>query len=1279
MGFERIKPRNSERPPPDALAPPLDASVRLIGGRYRIESRLAEGGMGCVYRVHDERTGAQLALKRLLRGESRQHVALFEREYRTLVGIQHPRIIRAFDYGVDAEGPYYTMELAPGRDLHKLAPLPVQTALSYLRDIATCLGLLHTRRLLHRDITPHNVRVLDNGECKLIDFGALTSFGIPELVVGTPPCIPPEALKRAPIDQRADIFSFGAMMYWSLTRRHAFPARTISELTPLWRKRPVPPSSLVPGISKQLDAFVLRLLQIDPQLRPATMAEVVERLTVLGELPPEDAATQHALAESYLVHTSCVGREPELRRLREISSQLRTGRGHAALLLGPRGVGRSRMLHEVSLQGQLLGLPILQLDARARPEPYGSMITLLEYLIDQAPSARQLALTHATTLAQLDTGIARRLGIAAAAPHAEISGDWRARVQQLSLDLVNTACLAHPLMLLVDDVDAADEASLAMFAGLAGLTSQTQLTLIATATDAAVQARLALSWRSLYKRTEKIELSPLSSRDVATLARSLFGDVPNLQRFSEWLSEHGGGLPLHIMALIRRLYASALIRYVDGIWVLPVERPPQLALDDLDQLLAGRVEHLSENARALAEAIAIAQGTLTREQCAQLVTNANPLMLLDELVRAEVLEDSLQGYRFTHQVLRDLLRARMSAARREQLHVELAERTLSGATPATLMRARMEAGWHLLQAGHEERGADLLATVAYDAVGVRLAFADLQVIAPTLETALKVYTKLGRPLHARMPLMTALAQAGYYVDRMWGERYGDDALAAAEELSGLKLAARLRPYLGRTLGLLVGLTTGWLRFMRVPRRQRSYTFLDVMTQLFGVVTTLTGAAAIALDVPRAAHVAAALEPFMGLPKRVTPTGIAEYCASLKEIGRENQAGALAVWYTLLARFEDRRRYYVALPQAVRPLYTGGLLFARGVFESFRDGQGALECADGLDRLGLKLYAMIASALRSIHFANRGDLIQARLHREQVEVHAIQVGSAWQVELWEPAALILVYTQIGDVTEMIRIADRLDALATHYPSLALHAKLARLALGVVREDDGGLQIEADAPTATMQGVLQRVLEVIDEEPPRSFIGWGAVCGFAARALNYVGRHAEAKALCERALSQLTEADRPFVTLFLNIEIELAAADAGLGRSAEAHARMEEIRSFHGESDNPLTRGRIHEAFARLSARSGDWPAYREHLDAMRSWYGRTGTATLIARVERLRALDPVQSNRPDASGTKPANDQLDEVDPDTQAAQLTNENAAATVCTVTDITNTDSKAPGGIRS
>jgi hypothetical protein len=556
-------------------------------------------------------------------------------------------------------------------------------------------------------------------------------------------------------------------------------------------------------------------------------------------------------------------------------------------------------------------------------------------------------------------------------------------------------------------------------------------------------------------------------------------------------------------------------------------------------------------------------------------------------------------------------------------------------------------------------------------VGVRLAFVDLQIIAPALEAALAVYTRLGRPLTERMPLLTSLAQAGYYVERFWGERYADQALSVIQELSGLKLAARLRPYLGRTFSLLVGLARAWLRFALMPRRDLKYTFTDVMTQLFGVVTTMAGSAAIALDVPRAASVAAVLEPFRGLPRRLTPTGIAEYCASLMEIGRENQAVALTMWCELQKRFGDSH-YYIALPRPARPLYTGGLWFARGVFESFRDGQGALEAADALDRLGLKLYSMIASALRSIHFSNRGDLAQARLHREQVDVHAIQVGSAWQIELWEPAALILVYTQIGDVTEMVRVADRLEALAQTYPSLTLYAQLSRMALTVTRENDGGLLIDSQIPHVAMHNTVDRIIAMLHTEPPRSFIGWGAACGFTARALNYCGRFSEAKALCEFALSHLTAADRPFVTLFLDVELELAGAEAALGDVAKGQARMLEISNYHAASDNPLTRGRIHEAYVRISARAGDWTTFREHLDAMRGWYNRTGTAALIARVERLRALDPIQSNRPGARANA-ATITASERSPQNPAD---NDNAAVTICTVTEVTNSDPKAPSG---
>ena len=221
------RPPRSTRPPPGTSP----SGAERVANRYVVKEELASGGMGIVYRVLDRSTGEDRALKRLNREAVSQPflVAAFEREYQVLAGLAHPRIIRVFDYGVDEIGAYYTMELLEGQDMRKAAPLPYREACALLRDVATSLALLHARRLIHRDLSPANVRMTPDGHCKLIDFGALASFGSSRLVVGTPPAIPPEALKGAPLDQRADLYGLGALAYWILTEHHAYPARQIED------------------------------------------------------------------------------------------------------------------------------------------------------------------------------------------------------------------------------------------------------------------------------------------------------------------------------------------------------------------------------------------------------------------------------------------------------------------------------------------------------------------------------------------------------------------------------------------------------------------------------------------------------------------------------------------------------------------------------------------------------------------------------------------------------------------------------------------------------------------------------------------------------------------------------------------------------------------------------------------------------------------------------------------------------------------------------------------
>ncbi|MGH7438532.1 MAG: serine/threonine-protein kinase, partial [Polyangiaceae bacterium] len=311
-----------------SLPPPRGERV---ADRYLVKEELASGGMGVVYRVFDRSAGDERALKRLgAQASSQEHlVEAFEREYQVLAGIDHPRIIRVYDYGVDEEGPYYTMDLLDGQDMRSAAPLPYREACRHLSDVAASLALLHARHLIHRDLSPANVRMTPDGHCKLLDFGALSGFGNTRLVVGTPPAIPPEAVEGAPLDQRADLYSLGALAYWMLTGRHAYPAKQIDELEQAWKTPPLAPSALVEGVPKDLDALVLTLLRADPLARPASAAEVIARLNILGELPPEEGADAERMAESFLLGARYVGRAARLELMEERTDALLAGKGSA--------------------------------------------------------------------------------------------------------------------------------------------------------------------------------------------------------------------------------------------------------------------------------------------------------------------------------------------------------------------------------------------------------------------------------------------------------------------------------------------------------------------------------------------------------------------------------------------------------------------------------------------------------------------------------------------------------------------------------------------------------------------------------------------------------------------------------------------------------------------------------------------------------------------------------------------------------------------------------------
>jgi Tol biopolymer transport system component/predicted Ser/Thr protein kinase len=249
-------------------------------GHYRITSKLGEGGMGAVYRATDTKLNREVAIKVLppAFAEDALRMQRFEREAQALASLNHPNI--AAVYGVEAGA--IVMELVEGEEL--AGPLPVETALAYARQIAAGLESAHEKGIVHRDLKPANIKVTADGIIKLLDFGlaksmetgttasaisptvsptlslAMTQAG---MILGTAAYMSPEQARGKPVDKRADIWAFGAVLYELLTGRRPFDGEDISDTMAAVIKQEPSYDGIPPGLQRLLKSC----LEKDPRKR----------------------------------------------------------------------------------------------------------------------------------------------------------------------------------------------------------------------------------------------------------------------------------------------------------------------------------------------------------------------------------------------------------------------------------------------------------------------------------------------------------------------------------------------------------------------------------------------------------------------------------------------------------------------------------------------------------------------------------------------------------------------------------------------------------------------------------------------------------------------------------------------------------------------------------------------------------------------------------------------------------------------------------------------------
>jgi eukaryotic-like serine/threonine-protein kinase len=289
-------------------------------GPYEIQSAIGAGGMGEVYRARDARLNRDVAIKILPTSFSSDPDRLqrFAQESRAAAALNHPNILSIYDIGEDGGAPYVVSELLEGetlRDRLQGTALPSRKAIDYAQQIASGLAAAHDKGIVHRDLKPENIFITNDGRAKILDFG-LAKFTRPEVdasgeaptqqvigtdagtVMGTVGYMSPEQVRGKPADARADIFSFGAILYEMLSGKRAFHGDSpVDTMSAILKEEPPDLSETNRNVPPALERIVRHCLEKNPAERFQSARDIAFNLGALTDISTTTRGGMRAMPE----------------------------------------------------------------------------------------------------------------------------------------------------------------------------------------------------------------------------------------------------------------------------------------------------------------------------------------------------------------------------------------------------------------------------------------------------------------------------------------------------------------------------------------------------------------------------------------------------------------------------------------------------------------------------------------------------------------------------------------------------------------------------------------------------------------------------------------------------------------------------------------------------------------------------------------------------------------------------------------------------------------------
>jgi len=803
----------------------------LQNGRYAILKKLGEGGKGVVYKARDtvlNRVVAIKILKSAVQGE--EAYSRFMREAQVTAKLNHPNIVSIHDIGREDEKQFFVIEFVDGMSVRSLmesypeGKCDIQTVLRVGVDVCSALRYAHSQGVLHRDIKPENIMITQEGIAKLMDFGLAKMLGQPSvtdegIIVGTVAYVAPEIALGKGADARSDLYSFGAVLYETVTGKPPFPGEDpVKAIFSHIHDFPVSPSRLNPMVPQALVDCIMKLLEKEPDKRYQSAADLLQVLKEIAE-----GFVREVLVPSYkpsaLVpsprpprarEVRLIDRVEEMCLLRDAVDKAVRGEGNVVFLYGEAGIGKTRLARELGAYAHLRGMQVLlakcsSLYRMDGVPPFVLWKEVIKNYLEVCPpeQLQKVIGYYPSEVSKLVPELNQKLGVVPESLPINPEHE-RDRLFEAVSQFITNISKEGPLLVLLDDLHLSDQSSLLLLHYLARGVYKEPLLFLGAYRDADLDERHPLSpiLTELNKERmlQSVQLKRMSSNDVSQMIEEILeqGDVP--KDFCELVYMKTRGNPFFVEEVIKSLKEEEVIYRDENKWkfkeVSTIEFPK--TVKSVIKLRISRLEDECQNALTMASFIG---NDFTFETLCGVTSfeEDKALEVIEKILKTGLVKERvIRGedvYSFTDIIVRDVVHEEVSHLRHKKLH-DVVGCALEKAYARNIDEHFGELAYHFLEAGEKDKALDYFLKAGEKAATV---YANNEA-ASYFQSALKLLEEKEGKLKEKVYVLERLGD----IKKLVGEndsciRHWSDALVLWRQLDEKGKVARLHRKIANVL------------------------------------------------------------------------------------------------------------------------------------------------------------------------------------------------------------------------------------------------------------------------------------------------------------------------------------------------------------------------------------------------------------------------------------------------------------------------------------------------